>query len=128
MQVDAFLLADHAQLSEGKLYINGGGWSLLTVESLPSQRRVGLVIGLRISPQESGGEHTFQIMLHPPGGEPFSQGHGAFRSDPFEGESQPFFVAINTDLRAEAEGPYQLALIVDGEEANRIDFRVALRP
>ena len=45
--VDIALLADAVQASQGKLYVLGGGWDVLTVRSLPA-RHPSMGIGLRV--------------------------------------------------------------------------------
>lgn len=45
--VDVALLADAVQASQGKLFVLGGGWDVLTVRSLPA-RHPSMGIGLRV--------------------------------------------------------------------------------
>ena len=127
MQVDIFVLADHAQLSENKLYLSGGGWTRLTVPHVPVRRRVGLAIGLRIDPDEAGAPHSFRIDMQTPG-DPVELGQGQFETERFEGPSQVFLLAINSDLPITSEGTYDLILSVDGNEIKRTGFQVAIIP
>lgn len=126
MQTDAFILADHVQLSEGKLYLSGGGWNRLTVEHVPIRRRVGLAVGLRIDPAEAGARHSFRIDMETPG-DPIELGRGQFEVEPFEGPSEVFLIAINADLPIESEGRYELVLATNGSEMKRIAFQVVLQ-
>jgi hypothetical protein len=125
MQIDVFLLADHAQLSEGKLYLSGGGWTRLTVERVPVRRRVGLAIGLRIDPDEAGVPHPFRLDMQTPG-DLIELGQGQFETEPFEGPSQVFLLAINADLLITCKGTYEVILSTDGNEMQRIGFQVAI--
>jgi len=127
MQIDVFLLADYVQLSEGKLYVSGGGWSRLTVQGVPVRRRVGLAIGLRIDPDETGTRHSFRIDMQTPG-DLIGLGQGQFETERFEGPSQVFLLAINADLPIAFEGIHELILSVDGNEIKRIGFQVAISP
>lgn len=45
--VDVALLADAVQASQGKLFVLGGGWDVLTVRSLPA-RHPSMGLGLRV--------------------------------------------------------------------------------
>lgn len=123
MQTDVFILADHAQVSEGKLYISGGGWSRLTVNRVPYRKRVGLAIGLRIEPDEAGARHRFRVSMETPG-DPTVLGEGEFQSAVFQGPSQVFLIAIDTEVNLESAGAYELILSVNGDETNRIGFEV----
>jgi hypothetical protein len=127
MQVDTFLLADHAQLAENKLYLSGGGWSRLTVARLPVRHRVGLAIGLRIGPHEAGAPHSFRIDMHTPG-DPVELGQGQFQTEPFDGPSHVFLLAINADLPITSEGTYEIILSADGNEIKRTGFQVGIGP
>jgi hypothetical protein len=137
MQADIFLLADHAQVSEGKLYVSGGGWNRLTVARVPIRQRIGLAVGLRLEPQEAGRQHSFRIEMRTPG-DVVSLGHGAFeseafaqgafQSDAFQGSSssQMFLLALNADLSIEAAGSYEIILSANGTDIKRIGFEVVL--
>ncbi len=136
MQADIFILADHAQISEGKLYLSGGGWNRLTVARVPIRQRISLAVGLRLEPQEAGRQHSFRIDMRTPtdvvslghGGlqsEAFAQ--GAFQSDAFQGSSSKMFLlAINADLSIEAAGSYEIILNANGTEIKRLEFEVVL--
>ena len=137
MQADIFILADHAQISEGKLYLSGGGWNRLTVARVPIRQRISLAVGLRLEPQEAGRQHSFRIDMQTPG-DVVSLGHGSFQSEAFaqdafqsgafqgSSSSQMFLLAINADLSLEAEGSYEIILNANGTEIKRIEFEVVL--
>ena len=127
MQIDVFLLADHVQLSEGKLYVSGGGWNRLTVERVPLRRRVGLAIGLRIDSDEAGTRHSFRIDMQTPG-DLIGLGQGQFETERFEGPSQIFLLAIDADLPIAFEGIHEVILSADGNEMKRTGFQVAVSP
>ena len=60
------LLADSAQVAEGKLYILGGGWSLTGPDPSPS----AVVIKLEIDWHETGVEHHWELFLEDADGQP----------------------------------------------------------
>jgi len=60
------LLADSAQVAEGKLYILGGGWSLTGPDPAPSAVAIKLEVGWN----ETGVEHHWELFLEDADGRP----------------------------------------------------------
>jgi hypothetical protein len=60
------LLADSAQVADGKLYILGGGWSITGPEATPS----AVVIKLEIDLHETNTEHHWELFLEDEDGVP----------------------------------------------------------
>jgi hypothetical protein len=129
MQIEYFLLADHAQISEGKLYLSGGGWSHLTADRpLPIRQRVGLAIGIRFDPDDVGKRHVFRIEMQTPNGL-VELGSGRFETERIEGPSDTLIVAINAELPIASEGGHHLILTTDDSENKRtIAFQVTAPP
>jgi len=127
MQTEFFLLADHVQISEGKLYLSGGGWSHLTVDRLPIRQRVGLAVGVRVGPEDAGGRHLFRIDMQTPGGL-LELGGGHLETERIEGPGDIFFIAITADLPIESAGEHYLILRTNGSESKRIAFQVTAPP
>jgi hypothetical protein len=48
MDIDFLILADSAQVAEGKLYMLGGGWDRLAVMGLPAVQPMGIAVGLLV--------------------------------------------------------------------------------
>ena len=48
MEIDYLLLADHAEVTGGKLYLMGGGWDTRTVADVPVNVRVMVAAGIRV--------------------------------------------------------------------------------
>jgi hypothetical protein len=67
VQLDFALLADSAQVSEGKLFINGGGVSILWKSDLPAVMRVSLVLQLSFDSDEVNSAHELSINHAAPG-------------------------------------------------------------
>lgn len=139
MQVQAFL-ADAVQAIGGKLYALGIGWSVLSTARFPARHdRIGIGVTVRMTPDETSGGHTLTIRLLDPAGAERALGR---RPDGAEARhlEAPFTVpassaeatatfALNFDgLIFETEGMYAFALLVDGEELERLTFRVQTPP
>ena len=60
------LLADSAQVADGKLYILGGGWSLTVPDPSPSAVAIKLEVGWN----ETGREHHWELFLEDADGAP----------------------------------------------------------
>jgi hypothetical protein len=60
------LLADAAQVAEGKLYIIGGGWDVCG----PGPTPMALAVKLEIPPSEARRKHTWSVVLVGEDGEP----------------------------------------------------------
>lgn len=127
MQIDIFLLADHVQISEGKLYLSGGCWSHLRVDRLPIRQHVGLALGVRVGPEDVGERHLFRIDMETPGGV-VELGGGHFETERIEGPGDILIIAINAELPIESAGGYNLILRTDGSESKRIAFHVTAPP
>jgi hypothetical protein len=70
MKFDFAMLADAAQVVEGKLYIQGGGLTRITAPSLPWMQPFGLCMRLwPESPSETAsGDHPFSVEITDPNG------------------------------------------------------------
>jgi hypothetical protein len=53
MDIDYALIADHADIVGGKLYLMGGGWDTFSAATLPAQVRLAVVVGVRIGWDET---------------------------------------------------------------------------
>jgi len=145
--VDA-MLCDSAVVAEGKLYMQGGGWNMLSTQQFPFvQPRVGLAVVIGVPYTETNRMHQLELKLESEDGELVPLGPAMPHPDepevmhratgvaaqfnvgrppllqPGDRQSLPF--AINLDQLAFATaGAYSFALSIDGEETNRLAFRV----
>jgi hypothetical protein len=122
------VVADHAVVAEGKLFINGGGWNSVNLLHIPSP--IGFSIGLIISVPWAQAEqnHTLVVELLDPRGEPMMIGadqdgqpiieiRGNFSVGrpphvvPGEDIVIPVALALATNI-GEA-GPYRLVVMID---------------
>lgn len=145
--VDA-MLCDSAVVAEGKLYVQGGGWNMLSTQQFPFlQPRVGLAVVIGVPYTETNRLHHLDVKLESEDGElvplgpamPDPEEPGTMHRatgvaaqfnvgrppllQPGDRQSLPF--AINLDQLAFAvPGAYSFTLSIDGVEANRLVFRV----
>jgi hypothetical protein len=139
MKVRAFL-ADSVQSVEGKLYVLGAGWNRLAAGGFPARHdRVGIGVLLTIEDGKSA-EHNVELSLldereqpvalftDPAGTEQFAI-NASFQTDaPADGFGDvcvPF--ALNIDgIVFPAPGTYAVTIRVDGQDQERLPFRVDL--
>jgi hypothetical protein len=63
MQVEAFL-ADSVVNAEGKLYVQGAGWNVLTTQTIPTTHsRIGIGIIFRVPYTATNQMHRFAVYL-----------------------------------------------------------------
>lgn len=150
MRVTA-LLADHAEVANSKLYINGGGWTTWWAESAPLRvpaMALVILIGVPYTAtneqhrfaafivDEDGGQVALPVASNQPGapaGVMATRIDGEFtvgrppQLPPGDEQVVPF--AINMPgLTLPRFGSYSVVVEVDGVEHARMPFRLAPRP
>jgi hypothetical protein len=139
MKVRAFL-ADSVQSVDGKLYVLGAGWNRLAAGGFPARHdRVGIGVLLTVDDGRAGehnvemslldgSEHPVALFTDPSGTEQFAI-NATFQmgtpGDGFNDVSVPF--ALNIDgIVFPTAGTYSVIIRVDGEDHERLSFRVDL--
>ena len=145
VEVDA-VLADSAVAAEGKLYLQGGAWNILSAPVLPLRvPRIGLAIAIRVPWTATNEPHVFDVRLqdadgkvHPLGDAPpemetddgmihhiettFTVGRPPLLQP---GDDQIVPIAINVDgLVFESAGRYEFVIAVDGSDVKHLPLRV----
>lgn len=133
--VDVALLADAVQASQGKLFVLGGGWDVLTVRSLPA-RHPSMGIGLRVRvPWGWPGESVrLDVELQDEDGKSVLPGSLSApvpvrRPDHLpEGQDLTVVRALTfTNVVFRDEGAYSFVVSIDGEVKERLRFMVRVR-
>ncbi len=138
MEAEWLILADAAQVVGNKLYILGGGWDRLTVNSpFPADQRCALALSLRVAWNETNQKHNFEIeitsedvnteqprSLMKAGGQ-FEMGRPPGISP---GQEQRFQVALDMVLKIDGPGTKSIIVRVGGVEMRRLNFTVAAGP
>ncbi len=133
------LLADSAQVADGKLYILGGGWSVTGPEPVPS----AVVIKVGVDVPEFNSEHHWELFLEDADGRPVSfetpdgvqpiEVRGDFTAtEPLgvpAGTPVDVPIAVNFGPIPLAPGArYSWRLVVDGESLPGAQASFATRP
>ena len=134
--LDWLILADGAQVVGGKLYLLGGGWDVLTVNSgFPVQQHLAIAAAFRVPWTQTNQKHSVEIRLlnddsqevlatiagefevgRPPGIPPGSAQRSQLAAQLVVGFAQP--------------GQYGIRCAIGGEEqvTNQVSFRVVAGP
>lgn len=128
-RVDCFLLADAAQVANGKLFVLGGGWARLTADSLPVSRAYELAVRVVVPWTETNRKLSFDLQMVDEDGKLLLD--PAVRADISVG--RPVQLTEGTDqvvpltlrlpnVRLEKPGRYAFTLSFEGEEVARVAF------
>ncbi len=139
IQVDYLVLADAVAAVGGKHYIHGGGWDTLFSATLPVVHPVmAVAIRLRVPWANTDRPATLvldvldadgqTILPDPPGPIQGTINIGRPSHLPV-GDDQVVPIALSlNNLRFVGPGQYVVVCLLDGEEAARAPFRVAVAP
>jgi hypothetical protein len=61
--IDLFMLADRAEVVNGKLYLMGGLWSRLFVQDFGRATPISFALAIIVSPDLAGQEYTIQVVV-----------------------------------------------------------------
>ena len=138
MEVEWLILADSAEVVGNKLYLLGGGWDRLTVNTgFPVDQRIAVALSMKVPWNETNQKHTFEVEIiseHPTTEEPQSVlkvgGQFEVGRPPGipQGQSQRVQLAINMNLKFEAPGTEIVVARVSGQEMQRTHFNVISGP
>lgn len=132
MELEWLILADFAQVINGKVYVQGGGWTALTVnKEFPIRQRVGIAASFIVPWPETNQQHSVEIEVQTDDGKQIAKIDGAFEV------GRPAGIPVGQDQRAQLAGnltlelnPGTYALVgrVEGQEAGRTHFNVVPGP
>lgn len=134
MRLDAFMLADHAQAAEGKLYINGGGITRLNVPIIPfAIPSLTVIVRYVVENSDDYGDHELGLRLVTPSGVDLfpEESLGNARVEPVpgaaEGEEHVLQLCLSFGgVPIIEQGIHELSTILDGELTRRMTLPVVL--
>ncbi len=130
VNIDYLILADWAEVINGKIYVQGGGWTAINArEPLPVSRTIAIAVSPRVEWHETNQPHDLAIRIIREEGQAelaridarFEVGRSAGLP---MGSSQPHPIAVNLPLKFERAGEYEVRASIDGEEVTTLAFRV----
>lgn len=128
-EIKVLLLADRAEVSQGKLYIMGGAFETVFAATLPAPLQFGVALVLAIPWNETNEEHHAQLTIENTDGQQVGQLNLSFTTGrpPFlgRGEEQRVPVAVpQINATVPAFGLYLMKSTVDGRPGPRVPFHV----
>jgi hypothetical protein len=127
------LLADHAEVINGKLYLMGGGWQYLTInQPLPVTQPCGIAVAFSVPWNETNQRHKMAIEVSDEDGNSILRVEGDLEVGrppgiPL-GQAERVPMAINTALRFEKTGTYTISTSIHDQPSARISFHVQEGP
>jgi hypothetical protein len=133
MDIDFLILADAAQVAEGKLYVMGGGWDRMAVNTLPAVQMVGVAVGIVVPWAETNTPRTLTLMVEDEDGgavlPPVAVRVEVGRPPGLAaGAEQRVMVAFNAQLGLPRFGGYVVTAALDGGPQRRLRFGVMAGP
>ena len=134
IEVEWLVLADSAQVVGGKLYLLGGGWDMLTVNTgfpVPHQMAVAVAF-CACRTCETNRPFDVEIEIQDADGLPLAkvQGKSEVGRPPGipQGHPQRTHIAANMGLQFEKAGTYVIVARVDGQDKQRVPFNIIPGP
>lgn len=133
MDVEWLILADAAQVVGSKLYVIGGGWERMTVNSsFPLQQRCAVALAVRVPWNSTNQRHNFEIEIADEDGSSVGKLGGQFEvgrpAGIRPGQDQRIQLATDFILPLEKPGGFFIVARIEGQEMRRIAFYVVAGP
>ncbi len=133
MEVEWLILADFAQVVDGKLYLMGGGWSLVNVSTgFPVSQRCAVALSVQVPWNETNHPHALEIEVATEDGQRMARVEGQFEvgRPPGMPPGQPQRVQFAADiaLTFEQPGAFVVTARVDSHTERRVPFAIAAVP
>jgi len=133
VRVEWLILADHAEIIGGKLYLMGGGWDVLTVNTgFPLTRPVGLAAAFSVPWNETNERRNVEIDIQTEDGQSVGKVSGQFEvgrpAGIKAGQDQRLQLAANVPLNLPAPGTYVIVARIEGQDETRVPFNVLEGP
>lgn len=138
MEVEWLILADSAQVVGNKLYLLGGGWDRLMVNTgFPVSQRCAIALSVKVPWNETNQKHTFEVEVasEGPGTEELKGlmkvgGQIEVGRPPGipPGQDQRVQLAMETNLKIDTPGTKVVVARIEGQEMRRIRFTVVPGP
>jgi hypothetical protein len=124
--VDYLLVADYAEVINGRAYIMGAGWDKFAPPAYPAPMRIGIAVGIRVPYLESNTPHRLSVRLRNGDGQEVFKIEGDLetgRPPGSRGDSILVPLAVNAQVDVPAPQLFELLAEVDGQSTRRISIR-----
>jgi hypothetical protein len=134
MEIEWLILADAAQVVNGKLYLLGGGWETVTLHSdrFPVSHHCAVAASFRVPWLETNQQTPMEIEIVHEDGDTIAKIAGQVEvgrpAGHPPGQDQRTQLATELALALPKPGNYVVIGRIAGEEKKRVPFRVILNP
>lgn len=133
IRAEWIILADAASVVGNKLYLLGGGWDRLVVNTpLPVRQPCAIAVSFRVPWAETNARHQFSLEVQDEDGNPLLRAGGHFEvgrpAGAPAGQPQRFQFAITAPLELKRTGTYVIVARIENDEVDRTTFSVDLGP
>lgn len=129
MDIDFAILADAAEVSNDKVYLLGGGWTVIWAREVPAAHRGALALGIRVAWDETNQQHSLGIEVRTTDGDLVQEiVKGEFEAGRppgiKAGSDQLVKLAAAVNFKLERFGEYEVIFEINGEPLKRLPFLV----
>jgi hypothetical protein len=132
ISADFLILADAAQVQGEKLFMLGGGWSMIWAKEFPAQHQMAVAAGILVPWLETNARHHFKVQVRDEDGSVFGEVAGEFEQGRPPGlppgTTQRVMLAINFGIRIEKPCEAVAELTLDGNVVKSVPFRIVASP
>lgn len=125
---DFLILADAAQVQGEKLYLLGGGWTMIWAKEFPAQHQMAVAAGILVPWLETNAKHSFRIVVRAEDGTVFTDVGGDFEQGRPPGlppgTTQRVMFTVNMGIRIEHPVEAAAELWLDGTLGRSVPFRI----
>ena len=132
LDVEWLILADAAQINGNKLFLLGGGWNQLAINSRPASHHMAVAVSFRVPWSETNRKHSFEVQIADGDGKTLGRVPGQFEVGRPPGlppgSPQRGQIAVDMTLQLETLGSYMITAAIDGREGRSFPFYVIPGP
>lgn len=133
MFIEWLILADAAEVTNGKLYLLGGGFDRITIGSpLPHRKHIALAVSINVPWAMCNERHQLTLDFVDEDGNQQARVEGEFEvgrpPGATAGQAQRMQVALQAEIEMKKFGVNTIVGAVDGEESRRVVYRIVPKP
>lgn len=129
-EIDYLLVADRAEVVNGKLYLMGGAWDRIQPPTFPHRMILGIALGVRIPFAHTDDQHTVAVEMQQDEQRlvGFEAKLTTGRPPGMAGMDMLVPMAFNIPIAIPGEGQVTLRAGIDGHAGRRHEIKVTQRP
>lgn len=125
------IIADYADIVNGKLYLMGGGWDTFYAKEAPSQVRLSIAVGVLVGWEETNQPLVVNLFVEDDDGKQMAKIEGKMQvgrpAGLAPGSRQLSQMAANITMNLPAFGGYRVRVLAEGAEQAAAERHVPFR-